>query len=269
MNRHPRRAAPPARPKAQIRRGTGRPFAPGDGPLVAEVEGLGVPFRFDGAFARRLARRHINPTEAFTVCDRAGAYYRASLKELSPEGGFALPYELMDRAPEAAVDLTLACAVLARQRMIFIMQKATELGVARIVPLLTAHAVPPDGLEHEKAHAWPGQVIRAARQCRRSSLPEILPPSSLEAFLVSPAWRDADLRLWADDRSAPAPAKEGSFGRIVLVAGPEGGFSEAERALLSDQAHPWRLGGRILRAETAVIVGLAAIHLLWGDFRSE
>ncbi|HVT90577.1 MAG TPA: RsmE family RNA methyltransferase [Tepidisphaeraceae bacterium] len=54
--------------------------------------------------------------------------------------------------------------------------------------------------------------------------------------------------------------------RIVLLVGPEGGFSNAERSSLADRAHSWMLGGRILRAETAVIVGLIAIQMRWGDF---
>jgi 16S rRNA (uracil1498-N3)-methyltransferase len=177
-----------------------------------------------------------------------------------------LPYERMERSPEPTVDITLACSVLARQRMIFIMQKATELGVMRIVPLLTDHSVPPEGLEHERANAWPAQVIRAAKQCRRGSLPQVLPPTPVDLFLVSPAFTAADVCVMLDDRSAPAPAPADPPRRIVLLVGPEGGFSDAERSRLAGKASPWILGGRILRAETAVLVGLTAVHMTWGDF---
>jgi 16S rRNA (uracil1498-N3)-methyltransferase len=164
------------------------------------------------------------------------------------------------------VEITLACAVLARQRMIFVVQKATELGVARIVPLLTEYSVPRHGLEHEKAHAWPGQIVRAARQCRRSSLPELVAPTPLDTFLASPA-AEADLSLFLDDRSRGTPAPAGTPRRIVLFVGPEGGFTDAERKMLEGRAFPWFLGGRILRAETAVLAGLTAVQLAWGDFR--
>ncbi|MFH1219390.1 MAG: RsmE family RNA methyltransferase [Candidatus Eisenbacteria bacterium] len=244
----------------------GRYDAPGDAPLTAPSLELQVPFVFDGALAQRLIRREVNPKEAFTVRSDAGDYFRAALKELSENGGVAIPYERMSRSPEPLVEITLACAVLARQRMIFVVQKATELGVARIVPLLTEHAVPPQGLEHEKAHAWPGQVIRAARQCRRSSLPELLPPTLLDAFLASPA-ADADLSLFLDDRSQGTLAPTGSPRRIILFTGPEGGFTDAEREKLKGRAFPWVFGGRVLRAETAVLAGLTAVHLAWGDFR--
>ena len=248
---------------------TGRYDAPGDEPLaIASRLTLAEPFRIDRALAERLERREINPKEAFTIRDESGGYFRASLKECNADGGLALPYERMDRSPEPTVDITLACAVLARQRMIFVMQKATELGVMRIVPLLTDHSVPPEGLEHERANAWPGQIIRAAKQCRRGSLPQVLPPTPLDSFFGSPAFTDADMRLLLDDRSEPTSAEAEPPRRIVLFVGPEGGFSDAERAKLAGKARPWVLGGRILRAETAVIVGLTAVHMTWGDFAS-
>ena len=252
--------------QGQARRGAGRYDAPGDAPLTAPSLELDVPFVFDAALARRLIRREVNPKEAFTVQSDAGDYFRASLKELSEEGGVAIPYERMLRSPEPVVEITLAYAVLARQRMIFVVQKATELGVARIVPLLTEHAVPPHGLEHEKAHAWPGQVIRAVRQCRRSSLPELLAPMPLDVFLASPA-ANADLSLFLDDGSYETPAPPGTPQRIILFTGPEGGFTDAERETLKGRAFPWVLGGRVLRAETAVLAGLTAVQLAWGDFR--
>ena len=76
-----------------------------------------------------------------------------------------------------------------------------------------------------------------------------------------------DLRLFLDDRSEPSPAPTGPPKRIALLVGPEGGFSDAERQRLVAHARPLVLGGRVLRAETAVFVGLTAVHVTWGDFR--
>jgi 16S rRNA (uracil1498-N3)-methyltransferase len=254
--------APQARAPA-----TRRYDAPGDEPLaIPTTLTLDEPFRFDRGLAKRLRMREVNATEAFTLCDGSGTYFRASVREYDAKGGRAVAYERMSRSPEPTVDLTLACAVLARQRMHLVMQKATELGVRRIVPLLTDHSVQPDAVDHEQAHAWPGHVARAAKQCRRSSLPHLLAPSGLDAFLASPLFATIDLRLFLDDRSDPAPVPADPPRRIVLLVGPEGGFSDAERRRLAAHARPWVLGGRVLRAETAVLVGLTAVHMTWGDF---
>ena len=257
------RSSPPPNPRAK----PARYDAPGDDPLF--VTGRLTPqqpFRIERSMVKRLIRREVNVKEAFTVRDESRTWFRASLKELSGNAGSAVPYEQMERSPEPKIDLTLACAVLARQRMIFVMQKATELGVTRIVPLLTDYSVPASGLDHERAASWPAQVVRAAKQCRRSSLPAVLPPTTLNAFLASPDFTTADAAVMLDDRTDPNPSAIDSPRRVVLFVGPEGGFSDAERHTLAGKAAPWFLGGRILRAETAVLVGLTAVHLKWGDF---
>ena len=267
----PGRAGSQPSPREPHAPAAGRYDAPGDEPLsVPAPLTLDEPFHFDRGLAKRLRMREVNATEAFTLRDGAGAWFRASVKEYGGRGGRAVPYERMGRSPEPTVDLTLACAVLARQRMHMVVQKATELGVRRIVPLLTDHSVPADAVGHEQAHAWPGHVARAARQCRRSSLPHLLAPIPLDAFLASPPFASADLRLFLDDRTdaAPDPPADpaGPHRRIVLLVGPEGGFSDAERHRLASRVRPWVLGGRVLRAETAALVGLTAVHMTWGDF---
>jgi 16S rRNA (uracil1498-N3)-methyltransferase len=257
---------PPQRPHPAA---TSQYAADGDEPLtVTATLALDEPFRFDRGLAKRLRMREVNAKEAFTLRDGSGGWFRASLKQYDPRGGSAVAYERMSRSPEPMIDLTLACAVLARQRMHTVVQKATELGARRIVPLLTDHSLPPEAIEHEQAHAWAGHIARAARQCRRSSLPHLLAPATLDAFLASPLLAAADLRLFLDDRidsTIPAPPEPPK--RIILLVGPEGGFSDAERHRLADQARPWVLGGRVLRAETAVLVGLTAVQMMWGDLK--
>ena len=252
------------RPHADVPKG--RYDAPGDGAIVVGSRlVLQEQFRIDRSTADRLRQREVNPKEAFTIRDESGDYLRASLKQLDADGGMAVPYEHMTRSPESAVHVTLACAVLARQRMIFVMQKATELGVACVVPLLTDHSVPASGLEHERANAWPAQVVRAVKQCRRGSVPAVMPPTTFDDFLLSPTFKNADTRVTLDDRSEPSPVPTDRPKRVVLLVGPEGGFSDAERLKLVSNTVPWVLGGRVLRAETAVIVGLTAVQMMWGD----
>jgi 16S rRNA (uracil1498-N3)-methyltransferase len=247
----------------------GRYAALGDEPLaIAAALTLDAPFRFDRGLAKRLRMRDVNATEAFTLRDASGAYFRASVKAFDAKGGLAVAYERMSRSPEATLDVTLACAILARQRMHLVVQKAVELGVRRIVPLLTDHSVPIDAIEPEQPHAWAGHIARATKQCRRSSLPHLLAPATLDTFLASPLIGATDLCLFLDDRSDVAPVRPTEQPkRLVLFVGPEGGFSDAERERLVASATPWMLGGRVLRAETAALVGLAAVHMMWGDFR--
>jgi len=219
--------------------------------------------------ARALRLREIHPKEAFTVVDRTGRFFRAALTTLDGDRGEALVYELMATSPESPVHLTLLCAVLARQRMLAVIQKATELGVMCVIPVLTERSVAEGGLAHEKAHAWPAQAVRAARQCRRASLPDVRPALPLLAALDDTSFRDADRRFMLDDRS-PGQATVADGGsppsRIAFAVGPEGGFTDAERNLLEARgAISLRLGGRVLRAETAVLVGLTILQHRFGD----
>lgn len=210
--------------------------------------------------------RKVNVKEAFTLRDAEGRFFRASLTELTAATASCLVYERMPDSPESPVEITLVCAVLQRQRMLWVAQKAAELGVARIQPVFTLKSVQADGLAHEKAHAWPGQSLKGARQCRRGSVPEVLRAITLDAHLASPLWRDAEVKVFLDDRSdgdreALRPCKT-----LALVIGPEGGFANVERQRLVDAgAHPVRVGGRVLRAETAVVAGIVVVQHRVGD----
>jgi 16S rRNA (uracil1498-N3)-methyltransferase len=244
------------------------PYAP---IRVAKKLDVGTEVLLDAGVAKSLRFRQINEKEAFTLCDVEGAYFRASLLSASPDRAMAAVYERMTSSPESDARITLVCAVLARQRMLMVVQKATELGVTRIIPVFSAHSVGPEGLEHEKAHAWPGQALRAARQCRRASVPEVRRAVPLERVFEDPVWRDAAVRYALDDR-APTdrqswPARDPlSLIEIVFAVGPEGGWSDVERATLERRgARPLRLGSRVLRAETAVIVGLSVLQYALGD----
>jgi len=217
---------------------------------------------------KQLAAREINVTEAFTFIDGAGVCFRASLQD----AGRALVYEKMPGTTESSARVTLVCAVLAKQRMLTVVQKATELGCVRIVPVFSDHGVKPTELDREKPSTWFGQAIKACRQCRRASVPEVHAVIPLASAIAAPYWIDATERFWLDDRT-PAPGDPFAAhatrdqGDYVIAVGPEGGWSDAERALLGKTAKAIPLGNRILRAETAVFVGLALVQHRLGDLR--
>jgi 16S rRNA (uracil1498-N3)-methyltransferase len=199
--------------------------------------------------------------------DAAGRFFRASLRTCEGEAATALAYEAMEADPESPLKVTLFNAIPQRQRMLWVTQKAAELGVFAIQPVFTVRSVQADGLAHEKAHAWPGQAIKGARQCRRAIVPEVMRALPLAEALATPAWTGASLRVVIDDRAEAAVAGSNDAPTsIALVVGPEGGFNAGERELLrAAGAAMWRLGGRVMRAETASIAGLAVLQHRFGD----
>ena len=124
----------------------------------------------DARAAAGLAFRKVNVKEAFTLVDATGKSFRASLTHFDTTGARALVYEAMPDDTESPARVVLACAVLQRQRMLIVAQKAAELGATKLVPVYTARSVQADGLSHEKSHAWPGQAVKGARQCRRAAV---------------------------------------------------------------------------------------------------
>lgn len=232
-------------------------------------------FTLDQAAMKSLAFRQVNVKEAFTVLDAEGQFFRASLKAATETSGQAVAYEKLRGSPESPARITLLCAVLARQRMIVVTQKATELGCVQIAPVFSEHSVKRGALDHEKPWAWPGQAIKGAKQCRRAIVPRVLPVEPLERALGAPYWKDAHARYVLDDRADdtsdpfPPPNEPVTTRDIVLAIGPEGGWSDAERELLAKAgATPLALGSRVLRAETAVFAGVSVLQHRLGDLRA-
>jgi len=236
---------------------------------LSAVLAVGCAVELDKQALTALRFREINTKEAFTVLDGKGNYFRAALTSSEPGAGRAQIYEAMSSSPESPLHLTLLCSVLARQRMLGVIQKATELGVMAVVPVLSERSVQKAGLAHEKAHAWPAQALRAARQCRRASIPQIHSAVSLEEALRADHFQQSQRRYYLDDRaplgSVLSRADQASE-RVAFVVGPEGGFTDSERELLiGHRAQPLRLGARVLRAETSALVGVALLQHHFGD----
>lgn len=169
---------------------------------------------------------------------------------------------------ESPLRLTLAQGVARGEKMDLIMQKATELGVTRIVPLLTERSeVKLDAARSEKRLAhWRAVVASACAQSGRACLPAVTPAQPLPTWLEQLP-DDGALRL-ALLPDAAQSARELHFGPAggLLVVGPEGGLGERDVAALASAGfHGLRLGPRILRTETAGLAALAALQALHGD----
>jgi 16S rRNA (uracil1498-N3)-methyltransferase len=155
---------------------------------------------------------------------------------------------------EHIADIWLAFAPVKRTRTDWLVEKATELGAARLVPVITQRTIP----ERVKLERLEAIAIEAAEQCGRTVLPEIGEPLQLARFLDQ---RDTSRTLYfADEGGGEKASNAFREGPACLLIGPEGGFTDEERAAVraAPNAVPISLGPRILRAETAALAALAA-----------
>jgi 16S rRNA (uracil1498-N3)-methyltransferase len=227
----------------------------------------GRPHGIAGSAANHILRvLRLGAGAAVTLFDGTGGEFAARIASVRRDSLLVDvgAHEGLER--ESPLDVTLAQGVSRGERMDWVIQKATELGVRRIVPLISARSVvrlDPRQAERKLQH-WRGISIAACEQCGRNRLPELLPPVDLPEFLGATAKEALCLVLSADGREhirflAPAAA-------VILLVGPEGGLAPQEQAAARDQGFkPVCLGPRILRTETAAIAALAALQSSCGD----
>lgn len=169
------------------------------------------------------------------------------------------------RARETVPDLWLLFAPIKRGRIDWLVEKATELGVDRLMPVLTERTVVDRlNLDRLKAHA-----IEAAEQCERTALPALAEPVKLTAALKD--WPEDRILYFADETGGTPLAEAAAPGPAAILTGPEGGFTEAERTAIRDlpQAKAITLGPRVLRAETAALAAVAQWMAVAGDMKKE
>ena len=191
--------------------------------------------------------------------------WKARLSFPSRKKILLIPVEQTRRQPEAP-DLHYLFAPLKVGRMDYLIQKAVEMGAGVLQPVMTQHV---QGKIHstEKLRA---NAIEAAEQCGILSLPEVAEPVKLKEMLET--WPEDRRIIYCDEGDAgqnPLPVLQAVKERkLALLVGPEGGFSEEERALLRSLAFvtPIPLGPRILRADTAAVAALAVIQACIGDW---
>lgn len=154
----------------------------------------------------------------------------------------------------------LAAGLIKADRWEWMLEKAVELGVTTIIPLLCSRSQPGDVAK--KSARWSKIILSAAKQCERGRLPELRPPATVEAFVASLGAFSAGERRWLFIEREKAEPPTISDGPQTLAIGPEGAFSDGEaRLFLGAGFVPATLGARILRSETAA---LAALSLLGG-----
>ena len=235
--------------------------------IVAQAE---VPCPFSPAAAAALTHWRARPGMIVTVLDAQGEIWRARLLELSEDGGILVPFYRSLRPLESPLSITVYQALPAKERFELILEKLTELGVNRIVPVVSQHSatLAARDAKQQKSHRWPEVLRRAAVQSRRAKIPEL--SLCLDLSEVYTDARNADLRLMLYEGEGTFPLKKvlekGADQQVALLVGPEGGFAPEE--VVAARAHgflPISLGPRILRTETAAISAATIIQFALGD----
>lgn len=227
----------------------------------------GAAVAIGGNQAHYLAKvMRVAPGDAVILCDDLTGEWASEVTAVDKRQVDLKVVERL-REREQVPDFWLCAGLLKKDRFDLVLEKATELGVARIAPVVTRRCVA-DKLNAERADAI---VTEAAEQCARTALPEIAPPVKLEALLRD--WPQERQLFFADEEGGEAAADAFCYvdGPAALLVGPEGGFDDDERAMI--RAHPSAiaisLGPRILRGETAAIAGIAVWMAEAGDWLDE
>lgn len=204
---------------------------------------------------------------ALTLFDGTGGEYAAVIEELRRTSSLVRTGEYRDVDNESSLNVRLAQCVGRGVRTDYAIQKAVELGVTSIVPLLTRRGMVRLDAKREQrrlAH-WNGIMVHACQQCGRNRIPELCPVVTLSEWLRSYECGGLDLMMDPDSATRMSELEYGG-GSITLMVGPEGGLdSEETGAAYAAGFIGVTLGPRILRTETAAVAGVTAIQLRWGD----
>jgi 16S rRNA (uracil1498-N3)-methyltransferase len=232
--------------------------------FVAAPLAAGEHIAIEGPQAHYLSRvMRVGEGDGVILCDNVTGEWAARVLSAGKRE-VLLAAEALLRPREEVPDFTLCAGLLKKDRFDLVLEKACELGVRTIQPVLTRRCVA-DKLNLERARSI---LTEAAEQCARTALPELLAPVKLEALLK--AWDPARALFFADELGGHEALRQfGTHqGPAALLVGPEGGFDDSERQAVRalPQARPITLGPRILRGETAAIAGTALWMGVAGDW---
>jgi 16S rRNA (uracil1498-N3)-methyltransferase len=210
----------------------------------------------------------LNSGDPITFFDGTGARYQARIERILKDRVTAtILGQTRDLPPK--VRLHLGQALLKGQKMDFILQKATELGVDAISPFYSEHGIHKQPKDTQMDR-WQRIVLEACKQCDRATPPEIHAPRELTELMAVPPPYDARLIFWEHETQQTLneflAGQSKDCRSVLFLLGPEGGFSEAEIACAQKNGFtPVSLGPRILRAETATLAATAILQFTLGN----
>ena len=222
----------------------------------------------EGDAANHIARvLRLRPGDPLVLFDGRGGEYAARVEELRNDAVIVSVGERSAADRESPLELTLAQGVSRGERMDWVVQKATELGVTRIVPVLTERTVVKlDARQSERRRShWRGIAVAACEQSARDRIPDIAAPVGLHDFLQGDGSAGTRLLLSPTGTTAVGDLPQ-PVGRVIVLIGPEGGLAEGEqRAALAAGFEAVRLGPRVLRTETAAVAAVTLLQHRFGD----
>ena len=233
--------------------------------FVEGAKEIGATVEIGGSDAHKIANvLRLSAGDRVVVIDSAARTFTAAIATVGRVVRATIEEEIFDdRAPSAVLRIDVAQAVPKGRRMDFVIEKGSELGVETFLPFYCERSVSRD-VGAEKAARWQRIARSAAQQCGRKSVPAVVDPMPYATLLERFGEYDAVLFAW--ELAAPAPLSRRlaealpASGRVLVVVGPEGGFTHAEAELAQSRgaAMLW-LGPRVLRTDTAALVLLAVI----------
>jgi 16S rRNA (uracil1498-N3)-methyltransferase len=236
---------------------------------VEETLAPGASVVLTGAAARHVRQvLRLGEGDPVTLFNGDGADYPARIESLARGAVEVVVIATAAARSESPLLLRLVQGIARGERMDIVVQKATELGVAAIQPVVTSRSVvrlDAAASDRRQAH-WRGIAIAACEQCGRARIPDVASPVKYAAWLERPAAAGARRLLLAANAARPLHGAAQGANDVELLVGPEGGLDDAERdAAVRGGYVPCRLGPRVLRSETAAIAAIAVLQSVAGD----
>lgn len=229
----------------------------------------GKEVRIEGPLLEALRFQGGRVGSLITLSDSEGDDFRGRVLSLSREAASILIFDAFPSSTESSLEVVLLQALPEKERMEWIIQKSTELGVSAIVPFKSERSISLEEREakQKKAHRWQEIAVKAVQQSRRAKVPRVEPYHSFQEALNFCGKEGLKILLW-EKKGEPLRKvlKQNCPGKVYVMVGPEGGFTEEEVVLAKDKGFvPVKLGQRILRTETAAITLVGILQYELGD----
>lgn len=237
--------------------------------LIDKNISIGQEIFIEGPPLEALLFHQVRKGSILTITDSKGDDFRGRLTSLNHEKASIIIFDKFPSPTESIIEIILLQALPNKERMEWIIQKTTELGVSKIIPFKSTKSISLEEREakQKKAHKWQDIARKASEQCRRARIPKIESFKTFKEVIESCEDESLKIILWErKGERLKEVLKKHTFKKIYIMVGPEGGFTEDEVFLAIKKGFiPVKLGQRILRTETASITLVGILQYELGD----